>query len=661
MRRRWRRVWSVLWPILSGVSLRVKIMGIALVSIFSLGLGITGQARAMMVRNLQRELEQRGISIARDLAFRSTDLILTNNLYGLYTLARETVQTNEDVRYTFLVDPAGKVLAHSFAGGFPTGLLSVNQPEKGQSYRLQKIQTEEGLILDVAVPVFDGRAGIARVGMSYRRLEGVVAGATGWLLATTLVASLVGIGLSSLLTWLLTRPVQALTEATRRVGEGDLSPRLTPWAKDEIGYLQESFNTMVERLARARQEMAAVNESLLRRNRELSTLYQVSQALVGPLELEAALQDVLRQTVTSVGARGGWVCLVTADNSDCRTCAMFWRDGASRFPIDRCPHCPACKRVRVGPHLTVLVPASSECSSCPLLGETSGAEGVYHIAIPLRVKGETVGLLNVVCQDEVCQEDLGLLEAVGRQVGVGIENARLWDELRRKEAVRRELLHKAITAQEEERRRIARELHDEASQALAALLVSLRLMENAPSLEEARAQVARMREVVNQTLDEIRALAWELRPSVLDDLGLVPALTRYIQSCRSRFGMEIDLEVVGLDQVRLPWEVETALYRIAQEALTNAARHAGARHVSVILEQRGSRALLIVEDDGEGFDVAQVRASVQERGRLGLYGMEERASLVGGRLTVESAPGSGTTVVVEVPLDGTQNPCPHRR
>jgi len=650
MRGRWRQVWSVLWPILSSVSLRVKIMGIALVSIFSLGLGITWQARAMMVRSLQRELEQRGISIARDLAFRSTDLVLTNNLYGLYTLARETVQINEDVRYTFLVDPAGNVLAHSFEGGFPADPLSVNRPEEGQPYRLQRIQTEEGLILDVAVPVFDGRAGVARVGMSHRRLDGVVAGATRWLLVTMLAVSLVGIGLSSLLTWLLTRPVRALTEATRRVGEGDLSPRLTPWAADEIGYLQESFNTMVERLARARQEMAAVNESLLRRNRELSTLYQVSQALSGPLELEAALQDVLRQTVTAVGAMGGWVCLVAAGNSDCRTCATFWLNGPSRFPIERCPHCTACERVRTGPHPAVLVPASSECSACPLLREDDASDRMYHIAIPLQVKGETVGMLNVVCQEEACQEDLGLMEAVGRQVGVGIENARLWEELRRKEAVRRELLHKAITAQEEERRRIARELHDEASQALAALLVSLRLMENAPSLEEARAQVARMREVVNQTLDEIRALAWELRPSVLDDLGLVPALTRYIQSCRSRFGMEIDLEVVGLDQVRLPWKVETALYRIAQEALTNAARHAGARHVSVILEKRGNQVLLIVEDDGRGFDLAQVRASSQERGRLGLYGMEERASLVGGRLTIESAPGSGTTVVVEVPL-----------
>lgn len=645
-----RKWWRVLWPVLGGVSLRVKIMGIALMMIALLGLGLTVQTRTMVASILRQEQEQRGLSIARDLAARSTDMVLTNNLYGLYTLIRETVRNNSDVRYAFVVDARGNLLAHSFEGGFPSDLLTVNPPREGAPYQSEIIQTEEGLIKDIAVPIFGQYAGTAHVGMSYRRQEQIVAGLTRQSLLTTLAVSLMAVGLSSLLTWVLTRPVQALTEATRRVGEGDLSPRLTPWSADEIGYLQESFNTMVERLARARQEMATVNERLLRRNRELSTLYQVSRTLAGPLELETAFQTVLRQTVTAVGARGGWVCLIAAGNSDCRTCATFWQDGVLQFPVDRCPHCVACERMRADPHPAIFVPASSECPSCPLLREEETASPVYHIAIPLRVKDETVGIFSAVCQNELCQEDLGLLEAVGRQVSVGIENARLWEELQQKEAVRRELLHKAITAQEEERRRIARELHDEASQALAALLVGLRLIENAPSLEEVRAQVARMREVVNQTLDEIRALAWELRPSVLDDLGLVPALVRYIQSSRSRFGMEIDLEVVGLDQVRLSWEIETALYRIAQEALTNAARHAGARHVSVILEQRGNRALLIVEDDGEGFDVARVRVSARERGYLGLYGMKERASLVGGRLMVESAPGSGTTVVVEVPL-----------
>ncbi|MGQ9467308.1 MAG: ATP-binding protein [Anaerolineae bacterium] len=645
-----RKLWNVLWPVLGNVSLRVKIMGIALMMISILGLGLTVQTRITVASILRQELEQRGLSIARDLAARSTDMVLTNNLYNLYTLIRETVQNNSDVRYAFVLDARGDLLAHSFEGGFPSDLLTVNRLREGAPYQSEIIQTEEGLIQDIAVPIFGQYAGTAHVGMSYRRQEQIVAGLTRQFLLTTLAVSLMAVGLSSLMTWLLTRPVQALTEATRRVGEGDLSPRLTPWSADEIGYLQESFNTMVERLARARQEMAAVNERLLRRNRELFTLYQVSQTLAGPLELETALQTVLRQAVTTVGARGGWVCLAADGHSDCRTCATFWQDGALPFLVDRCPRCVACERVRAASHLTVLISTSSGCLSCPLLREEETASPVYHIAIPLQVKDETLGLLNVVCQDELCQEDLRLLETVGRQMGVGIENAHLWKELRRKEAVRRELLRKAIAAQEEERRRIARELHDEASQAMAALLVSLRLIENAPSLEEARAQVARMREVVNQTLDEIRALAWELRPSVLDDLGLVPALARYIQGCRSRFGMEIDLEVVGLDQVRLPPEVETALYRIAQEALTNAARHAGARHVSVILEQRGNRALLIVEDDGEGFDVAKVRASAQEQGHLGLYGMEERASLVGGRLTVESAPRAGTTVVVEVPL-----------
>ncbi|MFN3762665.1 MAG: GAF domain-containing sensor histidine kinase [Anaerolineae bacterium] len=286
-----------------------------------------------------------------------------------------------------------------------------------------------------------------------------------------------------------------------------------------------------------------------------------------------------------------------------------------------------------------------------------GASPIYPAIVPLRVKEKSVGVLSLMGRGEVGPEDLGLLEAVGRQVGIGIENARLWEEVRQKEAVRRDLLHRLMTAQEEERRRIARELHDEAGQALTSLLVSLRLMENAKSLEEVRALVAGMREVVSGTLDAVHDLAVELRPSVLDDLGLVPALARYVQGCQDRLGMTVDLEVVGLDSVRLPESVETAIYRIAQEAVTNAARHARARHVSVVLERRGDTVVLVVEDDGEGFDMETVMAA-QRQGRLGLSGMAERASLVGGRLTVESAPGAGTMVLLEVPIGNTGDGSP---
>jgi signal transduction histidine kinase len=210
-----------------------------------------------------------------------------------------------------------------------------------------------------------------------------------------------------------------------------------------------------------------------------------------------------------------------------------------------------------------------------------------------------------------------------------------------------------ISAQEEERKRIARELHDETGQALTSLLVSLRLIERAESMQEAREMTSNMREVISQALDRVKEMALELRPSVLDDLGLVPALANFVHSSPERLGLDVDFVTSDLNGERLPLEVETTLYRIAQEALVNVARHANADHVTVHLKRRQGSIVLVVEDDGMGFDPQEVLASAPKNKRLGLYGMEERASLLGGRLTVESQPGAGTVISVEIPREVT--------
>lgn len=224
------------------------------------------------------------------------------------------------------------------------------------------------------------------------------------------------------------------------------------------------------------------------------------------------------------------------------------------------------------------------------------------------------------------------------------------EELHDKEVLRGRLLNKIITAQEDERKRIARELHDETTQALTSLMVGLKALQGATSLDNVRDTVAQLRTMAAQTLDSLHSLALELRPSVLDDLGLVAALRRYVKDYATSFGLETDFAVVGLEEKRLTPQVETALYRIVQEALTNVARHAQASQVSVLLEQRGNSVIGIVEDDGRGFDVESALASGHLES-LGLRGMQERASLVGGKLTVESTPGIGTTVFIEIPLD----------
>lgn len=462
------RSWAHLWSRLNAVSLRVKIMGIVMTCVFLLGVGVTWQIRVTLGRSLSEQLDQRAVSIARDVAARSTDLILTNNIYALYELARSAMENNPEVRYIFFLDPQGRLMVHTFGGGFPAGLLEAN-PLARQGYSLELLDTEEGPVRDVAVPIFEGRAGVVHLGLLETFLHRQMATVTEQLLLATLAASLLGVLAAYLLSGVLARPVHELVATARRVTDGDLSARARIWARDEIGHLSDAFNRMVE-------------------------------------------------------------------------------------------------------------------------------------------------------------------------------------ELGRKEQIRSQLLEKAIAAQEEERKRIARELHDETSQSLTSLMVGLKVLEEAPTLEAVRRGASELRALAAKTLKEVHHLAVELRPSVLDDLGLVAAVQRQVLDIQEKTGLEVDLHVGGMEEHRLPLAVETALYRIIQEALTNVARHSRARNVSVVLEQRDSTVVAIVEDDGQGFHVDRVFSTRGEERCLGLYGMHERASLVGGMLAVESSPGVGTTVFVQVPL-----------
>lgn len=214
-----------------------------------------------------------------------------------------------------------------------------------------------------------------------------------------------------------------------------------------------------------------------------------------------------------------------------------------------------------------------------------------------------------------------------------------------KESARGQLLEKLIDAQEEERKRIARELHDGVGQTLLSLGVGLKLLQSTMDVEAARTKAEELRRIVGETLEQVRMISRELRPSVLDDLGLAVALDRYAAEFERRHpGLEVDVHSDNAG--RLPSLVETALYRIVQEAMTNAARHSGCTTLSVLLSRRDHAVQAIIEDDGAGFDVSAVRAA---RASVGLHGMSERAELVGGRLDIESS-SDGTAVFVEVPL-----------
>jgi PAS domain S-box-containing protein len=214
------------------------------------------------------------------------------------------------------------------------------------------------------------------------------------------------------------------------------------------------------------------------------------------------------------------------------------------------------------------------------------------------------------------------------------------------ERARTEFLTRLVFAQEDERRRIAREMHDQFGEQLTALAVRIRALKDACATDATWRGHVESIETIAQRLDrDVDHLVWELRPTALDDLGLRAALANYVQDWSGRVGIAAKLHTSGLLDDRLPADAETALYRIAQEALTNVAKHARAANVDVILERRADTVLLIIEDDGVGFDPAGAGGGGQG---FGLLGMQERAGLVGAMLEIESSAGKGTTVLVRM-------------
>ncbi len=266
--------------------------------------------------------------------------------------------------------------------------------------------------------------------------------------------------------------------------------------------------------------------------------------------------------------------------------------------------------------------------------------GVHSaLYVPLIVRGRAIGV--VIAHDKqgatpvFSEDDLRLAESLAARAAIAVDLS---------ERVSRDSVRRVVEAQELERARLARELHDETGQALTSILLGLKPLEQTVDSAEAREALASVRELVISTLQDVRRLAVELRPSALDDFGLVPAVERLTDTFREQSGLRVDLES-QLGDERLATEAETTLYRVIQEALTNVIKHAGAERVSILLQRKDGAVVAVVEDDGSGFETASTRADA-----LGLAGMRERVSLAGGRLQVESTPGAGTTVVAEVPL-----------
>lgn len=272
------------------------------------------------------------------------------------------------------------------------------------------------------------------------------------------------------------------------------------------------------------------------------------------------------------------------------------------------------------------------------------------VGTPIIIENEVVGFLNLYSDtpDSFTDTDAANLQAFAHHAAIALYNARLFEQVQAGVVQQRRLTRQVVLAHEDERQRVAHELHDDAGQLLTALRMSLQMLRgDLPPESELLARLDEIITLTHTTADQIRALAYGLRPPLLDTLGVNLALHGLCQDFADH--TPLDIAYNGQEVADLPEVVAISLYRILQEALTNSARHAQAQHITVTLHDTAADVVLEVDDDGQGFDVAQVESSATSQGGLGLLGMRERAHLLDGSLVIESEPGQGTRIRVQVP------------
>jgi signal transduction histidine kinase len=409
---------------------------------------------------------------------------------------------------------------------------------------------------------------------------------------------------------------------------------LTEKREGEFTQDDEDVITLLAAQAAVGIENARLYESATRWSRQLESLIEVGNALSGEIELPRVLQLVADRVRDLIAARDVFIAFPTAGRVVVQAAS-----GPSA------PSLVGSELIRTSKSFRVLGRSRSERVDSLIDDPEVDQEFTRRLGVstglyvPLVVGGEAIGV--VVAHDKqgrdprFTEEDLRLAETFAARAAVAAELST---------RVAREAVARVVDAQELERRRLARELHDETGQALTSMLLGLRAVEEAKDVSEVSEATSRLRELLVETLQDVRRLAVELRPKALDDFGLVPALERLTETFTEQTGIPVELEAL-LGEDRLPFAIETALYRIVQEALTNVIKHSRASRVSVLLTLKQDTVATVIEDDGVGFEPEQARD-----GGLGLVGMRERIALLDGRLAIESSAEGGTSIVVEVPV-----------
>jgi len=453
--------------------------------------------------------------------------------------------------------------------------------------------------------------------------------------------------------------VHAAWKAIHNHQDSTLQHEMTLFTRDGRKVIVETSGTLIEYdecpalvwYMRDITERKAREIEIHQRNRELSALNAVSAVMSGPGDMDQMLQQALEQALAALELPAGWVYITDHGNEKPRLAAMSGVEQATDQVEMQLPVCDCSAILHTAQPRVV-----RSKLGCIAWGKRtiSGQPIDCHGSVPLIASGRVIGVLSAAATSPKCfdEDNFQLLVMVGRQMGIALENNRLWKELKEKERLRAELFARAIQAQEDERRRIARELHDETGQSLNALIFGLKAADTALATDSVQTTqiISRLKSAASDAVRELQNVIYDLRPNLLDDLGFIPALRWFAESRLESKGVIVHWNISGFER-RLPSENETAIFRVAQEALTNIARYAQSNKVEINLTFEENQVDLVIRDDGIGFEVENIFMHHKEDGRgLGLLGMRERAELLGGQFDVQSSPGWGTAVHVKIPV-----------
>jgi signal transduction histidine kinase len=462
---------------------------------------------------------------------------------------------------------------------------------------------------------------------------------------TGLVVAFFASGIAGIVTWPLLRQMDvgilALLSGAGRVAKGDLSKPVMLKGQDELSELAQAFNAMMT-------DLAARERHLEDRLSELEALRQVSLQLTSTLDPDKVLDTIASSTLNLISATEVHIFVCGDDGQNLEFAASAWQDETN----EKRPRQPRADGITATVARTGQPQVINQADAHPLFSTPEARQwGIKASAsFPLKRGEQVLGVLNVSLSDRNSfgKDDLRILGLLSDQAAIALENARLYKGLAERETRLRTLAQKLAHIQEEERRLIGLDLHDDLTQLLLSANMHLDTLASlSHGLEgQAESELSMGRARLREAITEARWVVSELRPAVLEDFGLVSGLRHYATEISELENWQLEF-VADLSDVKLHPGIETAIFRIAQEALTNARKYANPDRIRVALQTDETNLTLEVRDWGRGFDI---EAFSEERQQLGLVGMQERAALLGGEFQIESQPGKGTLILVYLPL-----------